>query len=106
MGAEPHDRRPHHKIFFAGTAARDRLSWSRGARRDRWTQHVSGVLGTTRAWSWFGQALTAADFNGDGYADLIVRPFGHRCAGPDLGSGHPDVAGSADFLDQFGAALS
>ncbi|MFP3992667.1 FG-GAP and VCBS repeat-containing protein, partial [Streptomyces sp. E11-3] len=43
-----------------------------GTRTQKFTQATTGVAGTPESGDWFGAALSAADSNGDGYADLAV----------------------------------
>ncbi|MBI5516158.1 MAG: FG-GAP repeat protein [Deltaproteobacteria bacterium] len=62
--------------------------------------------------SYFGSAVTGDDFNGDGYADVVVGEYGLRRARVYLGSatGLAMTAGvtlsSPDAGDQFGARLA
>src|SRR5262249_20241242 len=96
----------------------------------KWDQDSTDVEGAAETYDDFGQALGWGDFNHDGYADLAVGAPGETVGITDAagavnvihGSSSglsattvpdqiwdqdtTDVAGSADFLDQFGAALS
>ncbi len=96
-----------------------------------WTQESPGVLGSVANADWFGAALAAGDFNGDGYADLAIgvpgEHVGSGLSGFDSGAvqvlygtdqgltatgnqlwhqDSPGVAGVAELHDQFGKALA
>jgi len=93
-----------------------------------WTQDSVGVYGTEEAGDWFGYALAAGDFDGDGVDDLAVSAPGEDLnntiaagmvnvlqGGPCGLSGgvgrywHQDVPGITDTAeagDTFGAALA
>ncbi len=43
-----------------------------------WTADSTGVKGQTSKTGWFGTALSSADFNRDGYADLAIGARGER----------------------------
>jgi hypothetical protein len=63
------------------------------SRNQFWSQDDSGVSDTAEANDGFGRALTAADFDGDGYADLAVGvPY------EDIGSPVIDGAGVVHIL--------
>ncbi len=49
--------------------------------KQKWHQGLSNVTGIAESSDYFGAALTCADFNGDGYADLAVG-----APGEDVGS--------------------
>ncbi len=94
-----------------------------------WTRDSSGVKGRAGAGDAFGRSLSAADFNGDGYADLAVgnqraavrglpeaggaevlygSPRGLQATSPDDQYWTQDVAGVADRAephDWFGRSV-
>jgi hypothetical protein len=82
-------------VLYGGTGAG--LS---AAGNQFWHQDVSGVLDASEAHDILGRSLTAADFDGDDYADLAVG-----VAGEDLGSFV--AAGAVNvFYGGAGAGLS
>jgi hypothetical protein len=93
-----------------------------------WHQNSSGIADVAETYDYFGSALATGDFDGDGYDDLAVG-----VPREDLGSIHdagvvnviygsasglddadndiwhldiPGITGSANAVDQFGAALA
>jgi hypothetical protein len=93
-----------------------------------WDQDSPGIADAAEGGDWFGSALTAGDFNGDGYADLAVGVPSEGLVGADYagavnvlyGSGSglsatgnqiwhqdsPGIAGAAEDSDCFGGALT
>ncbi len=93
-----------------------------------WTQDTFGVEGAEEAGDWFGYALAAGDFNGDGRDDLAVGVPGEDVGAiGDAGAVHvlfgagygltstndflwhqdvTDVEGTADAGDMFGYAVA
>jgi hypothetical protein len=55
-----------------------------------WSQESTGVVGGPEVGDRFGTALTAGDFDGDGYTDLAVGVPGESIAG-QAGAGHVNV---------------
>jgi hypothetical protein len=95
----------------------------RSAGSQFWSQRTRGVLDTPERDDHFGEALGAADFNGDGHAELVVGvPWegsrgavavlagsrrGLTAAGDQLWSqGSPGVRGVARRGDRFGWSVS
>ncbi|HTQ37632.1 MAG TPA: hypothetical protein VMJ32_01315 [Pirellulales bacterium] len=87
------------------------------------TQHAGGILGTPSQGAAFGQALTTADFNLDGYADLAIGAptaprggsvnviYGDSTGLPSAGNQiwQPGIGGvklSANIYDKFGWSLA
>jgi hypothetical protein len=67
-----------------------------------WHQDSSGIEGTAEHYDQFGLALTTGDFDGDGYADLIVGvPYDDVRSVEDAGAVHA-IYGSSDGLDSSG----
>ncbi|MDT8306961.1 MAG: FG-GAP repeat protein, partial [Anaerolineae bacterium] len=64
-----------------------------------WHQDVDGVAGAAEMGDFLGLALSAADFNGDGYADLAVGV-------PSEAIGPLDAAGAVNVLSGSAAGLS
>ncbi|MET7456996.1 FG-GAP-like repeat-containing protein [Streptomyces sp. NPDC005574] len=57
------------------------------ARRQTLTQNSSGVPGSAEVSDWFGDSVTSADLDGDGYADLVVGSPGENVgSAPDSGT--------------------
>ena len=99
-----------------------------GAGSQLFTQNTADVPGADEPFDFFGLAVTAGDFDNNGFADLAVgAPFegvgSSEAAGAVTvldgsaiglsGAGSqqftqdtPDVAGAAEAFDQFGAALA
>jgi hypothetical protein len=72
------------------------------SRNQFWSQDDSGVSDTAEANDGFGRALTAADFDGDGYADLAVG-VPYEDTGGNLDSGAVNVIyGSGNGLTDVG----
>jgi hypothetical protein len=93
-----------------------------------WHQNEAGVLGVSQQGDRFGAALSAADFNGDGFDDLAIgaprndigsvanaglvivlygSPQGLRAAGSDRWwQAGPDILGFIEPGDRFGAAVA
>ena len=99
----------------------------RAAGNQGWDQNRPGVLDEAETDDRFGYALASGDFNGDGYPDLAVGVPGESVNGGQeqgavqvfygsfdgfAGSNElwhqdrPGVAGGAEYLDAFGAALA
>jgi len=64
-----------------------------------WTQNSSGIPGAAQAGNWFGSALAAGDFNGDGFADLAI-------GAPNATIGGQASAGSVTAIYGSGAGLA
>jgi hypothetical protein len=98
------------------------------ARRELWTQDSPFVPGVSEEFDYFGSALAAADFTGDGNDDLVVGAPGETVGtitrvgaitlirgsatgltgtgGQILHQGSPNVAGANEAGDGFGVALA
>ncbi len=59
----------------------DRLLGLRSAGR-AWNQNSAGVIGQAAAGDWFGEALVATDFDGDGCDDLAIGVPGETAVSP------------------------
>ncbi len=70
-----------------------------GSGSQFWQQNTSGILGTAEAGDWFGAALAAGDFNGDGRDDLAIGVPGESIG--TIGNG-----GAAHALYSNGGGLS
>jgi hypothetical protein len=74
-----------------------------------WTQESTDVPGVGEDYDYFGSALAAGDFNGDGYADLAVGAPGEDVSG-QVDAGYVDVLfGSPTLLKAkmfFGGTLA
>lgn len=73
-----------------------------------WNQNSLNILDAAEENDFFGGALAAGDFNGDGFADLAVGASGESIETPVLikGAGAVNVIfGSADGLDDAGNQL-
>jgi hypothetical protein len=46
-----------------------------------WHQDITGVLGSGQSRDWFGEALAAGDYDGDGRADLVAAAPGESIGG-------------------------
>ena len=101
-----------------------------GLREDpdqQFTQGTGGIRGWVEAHDRFGNTLTAADFDGDGYGDLVVGAPGEDTSGHAntgvvhilyggrrglttrdelLGQGFAGVPGTPEAEQNFGAALA
>jgi hypothetical protein len=65
---------------------------------EKWSQNKTNVEDTSEAGDMFGAALSAADFNGDGFPDLAIGAPGENVEG-SAGAGAVNVLhGSADGL--------
>ena len=91
-----------------------------------WIQGTSGLDGIPEDSDWFGVSLAAADFNGDGYADLAIGAAGEDSSrgivqvlhGSSVGlsvviiadqvwaQGRDAVPGLAEVSDSFGRSLA
>lgn len=58
------------------------------SRREHWHQNIAGVASTAQSRDFFGSALTAGDFNGDGVDDLLVAVPGEKNGGVVSGGVH------------------
>ncbi len=67
-----------------------RYGWVTGAKKV-FTQNSAGVPGTAEQGDQFGSALTTADLDRDGYADLIVGVGGEDTASGGTDSGYAEV---------------
>jgi hypothetical protein len=98
-----------------------------GTRSKKFTQATSGVAGSPEAGDWFGRSLSAADSNGDGYADLAVGVPSESISDDESAGGvhifrggsgglsgsrtswltqaHSGVLGAREDLDGFGFGL-
>jgi D-alanyl-D-alanine carboxypeptidase len=77
-----------------------------GSYRDQhWTQDSDGVKGEGETGDTFGNALTAGDFNGDGFADLAVGAPTEDLDGADAAGVVHVLYGSASGLQAAGDQL-
>jgi hypothetical protein len=69
-------------------------------RNGLWSQDTPGILDRRESNDQFGRALTAADYNGDGYADLAIGPRQEslETGGIDQAGAVNVIYGSADGL--------
>jgi hypothetical protein len=65
---------------------------------EKWSQNKTGVEDTAEAGDLFGAALSAADVNGDGFADLAIGAPGENVQGSGGAGAVNVVYGSADGL--------
>lgn len=70
-------------VVFYG--ASDGISSS---RREHWHQNITGVVSTAESGEFFGAALAAGDFDGDGVDDLLVGVPGEKNGGVATGGVH------------------
>lgn len=74
------------------------------ANSEIWDQEVPGVDGEAETSDWFGYALTAADFNGNGFIDLVIGVRGERVSGIGSAGNIHVLTGSEKGLDVVGGS--
>jgi hypothetical protein len=70
---------------------------------DLWHQNAAGVPDAVESNDWFGWALAAGDFNGDGYADLAAGVLLEDVSGFEAAGAVNTIYGSAADLTSAGA---
>jgi hypothetical protein len=70
-----------------------------------WSQASSGIEGAAEDHDWFGQALAAGDFDGDGYDDLAIGAPGEDIGTLDSAGAVNIIYGSASGLSSSGDQL-
>ena len=96
---------PQEDFGATGTAGAVQVHYGRagsfpGFGSEFFTQNTSGIPGDAEESDAFGEALACGDFDGDGFADLVIG-----APGEDLGSFSP-AAGMIDILPGWSGGLA
>jgi plastocyanin len=68
-----------------------------------WTQDSPGIEEDPEEMDWFGHQAAAGDYNGDGYDDTTIGPFGESVGSLEAAGGMHVLFGSATGLTATGA---